>query len=413
MKTPAAPAGLANRVGRPYAHSLAEAHPALVPTWHPDRNASLTPDRTASKSSFEAWWRCPAGHEWQERVSQRAMLPKWKNGDVAACRQCTDPRVQYTYPACGCTVKVTAEAAERHREKGHPRCFHCHTVWWAENEDTIKARMSKAAKAAEPKAAKLLDKVTVPADVPPPLVTEWRFWAAKHLQGAFGAEAALDNCEGRVNAALVRVTTQAAALLPTKAEAGRASAAGGVLKILEHAHWAEGWLHHLTGRKPRPVNAHELDEVTDLFCDWLTEWAEEALTAARGRKDTKGKAGLETAAITRTLTKEAGELGRSLHDPLFGIPAQPYRELRLPVVPPGATRYGRLDTVIRQIGARDIVVEIDSAPNPGSAAKLAFARDAGAVPIWIRFGKGGTDAPDGVAVIDLRAPVRELQAAAE
>ncbi|MFF7993442.1 hypothetical protein ACFZDG_27080 [Kitasatospora xanthocidica] len=80
--------------------------------------------------------------------------------------------------------------------------------------------------------------------------------------------------------------------------------------------------------------------------------------------------------------------------------------------PPGATRYGRLGTVIRQLGAADIVVEIDSAPNPSSAAKLAFTRDAGAVPVWIRFGKGGTDAPDGVAVIDLRAPVRDIQTAA-
>lgn len=63
-----------------------------------------------------------------------------------------------------------------------------------------------------------------------------------------------------------------------------------------------------------------------------------------------------------------GAFGRS-REGMFR--AQPYRELRLPVVPPGATRCGRLDTVIRQPGAADIVVEIDSAPNPSSAAKLA------------------------------------------
>ncbi|MFD5565565.1 hypothetical protein [Kitasatospora griseola] len=40
--------------------------------------------------------------------------------------------------------------------------------------------------------------------------------------------------------ALVRVTAQDAAMLPTEAEAGRSSAAGGVLKTLEHAHWTEG-----------------------------------------------------------------------------------------------------------------------------------------------------------------------------
>ncbi|MFJ8628642.1 recombinase family protein [Kitasatospora sp. NPDC093550] len=102
-----------------------------------------------------------------------------------------------------------------------------------------------------------------------------------------------------------------------------------------------------------------------------------------------------TAAFTRLLTKQVGDPGRSLEG-MFR--AQPYRELRLPVVPPGATRYGRLDTVICQPGAADIVVEIDSAPNASSAAELAFARDAGAVPIWLRFGKGNVDAPDGVVV---------------
>lgn len=47
-------------------------------------------------------------------------------------------------------------------------------------------------------------------------------------------------------------------------------------------------------------------------------------------------------------------------------------------------------------------------PRPGRRS-AAFARDAGTVPIWICFGKGGTDAPDGVAVIDLRAVVSGIQ----
>ncbi|MFJ3221621.1 hypothetical protein ACIPLC_37625 [Kitasatospora sp. NPDC086801] len=204
-----------------------------------------------------------------------------------------------------------------------------------------------------------------------------------------------------MNAALVRVTAQAAAMLPTKAEAGRASAAGGVLKILDHAHWAEGWPHHLTGRRPRPVGTDELDDMAEEFSDWFADWADAALTEARQAQGVLG-----TAAITRLLTKQVGELGRSLEGPFR---AQPYRELRLPVVPPGASRYGRLDTVIRQLGAADIVVEIDSAPNASSAAKLAFARDAGAVPSWLRFGKGNIDVPDGVAVIDLRAVISGIQ----
>ncbi|MGV4988646.1 zinc-ribbon domain-containing protein [Streptomyces sp. NRAIS4] len=60
--------------GRPYACSLADAHPALIPTWRPERNGSLPPGRIASKSSFDAWWRCPAGYEWQEKVAQRSTM---------------------------------------------------------------------------------------------------------------------------------------------------------------------------------------------------------------------------------------------------------------------------------------------------------------------------------------------------
>ncbi|MEW1909232.1 zinc-ribbon domain-containing protein [Kitasatospora sp. NPDC085895] len=84
VKTPAAPACPSTRVGRPCARSLADAYPALSPTWHSGRNGSLTPDRIAPQSSFNAWWRCSAGHEWQEKVAQRPTMPKWKNGDVAA-----------------------------------------------------------------------------------------------------------------------------------------------------------------------------------------------------------------------------------------------------------------------------------------------------------------------------------------
>ena len=61
----------------------------------------------------------------------------------------------------------------------------------------------------------------------------------------------------------------------------------------------------------------------------------------------------------------------------------------------GAVRYGRLDLVIWHPEFPDIAVEIDSKPNPGSARKLAFARDAGAAPVWVRFGSGSIEAPDG------------------
>ncbi|MFJ2847549.1 hypothetical protein ACIPD2_38895 [Streptomyces griseofuscus] len=54
----------------------------------------------------------------------------------------------------------------------------------------------------------------------------------------------------------------------------------------------------------------------------------------------------------------------------------------------------------------DLVIELDSRPNPASAQKLAFARDAGAFPLWVRFGEGGIDKIDGLMVLDLREAVR-------
>lgn len=37
---------------------------------------------------------------------------------------------------------------------------------------------------------------------------------------------------------------------------------------------------------------------------------------------------------------------------------------------------------------------------------FAFARDPGAVPLWVRFGSGGIEKIDGVTVLDIRDTVR-------
>ncbi|MGW4823736.1 zinc-ribbon domain-containing protein [Streptomyces sp. NPDC004227] len=61
--------------GRPYAGSLAIAFSQIAATWHSERNGSMTPDRVAPKAVFDAWWRCPACHEWQEPVANRSAMP--------------------------------------------------------------------------------------------------------------------------------------------------------------------------------------------------------------------------------------------------------------------------------------------------------------------------------------------------
>ncbi|MFD5516367.1 zinc-ribbon domain-containing protein [Streptomyces sp. NPDC127066] len=385
--------------------SLAEAFPQVAATWLQERNGGLTPQKATPKMRVAVWWRCPAGHHWEESISTRTAPAKWKNGDAAACRECVGYRVPYSYPKCGHTAMITSEAASKKRT----RCWKCQQTWWQDNEERLKAELSAAAKGAVGRAAALLDAVPVPQDVPVPLVDEWRWWAAKQVQGAIAAEEVMDK-DGECDLVLERVVRAAARLLPTWETAARAAEVDGVLKLVGQAHWAEGWMHQLTGRGPQPVAAEDRENIGFVLDAVLADWSQ---SAARAVAKDRARGGLAptTAEITRSLTRAV----MSMTDHEVFAPSAPYvhtyRELRLPVVPDGRDRYGRVDVVIWIPGGADIVVEIDSAPNAASAQKLAFARDVGAWPLWVRFGSGGIEEIDGVTVLDIREAVRGVRAA--
>lgn len=86
--------------------SLAAVCPSVAATWHPERNGERTLGNTSSGMSYRAWWRCPAGHEWDEIVTTRTSMPGWKCGDMATCRIRTGHHIIVTFD-CG----RTAEAA--------------------------------------------------------------------------------------------------------------------------------------------------------------------------------------------------------------------------------------------------------------------------------------------------------------
>ncbi|TVP36256.1 hypothetical protein A3L22_30000 [Streptomyces griseus subsp. griseus] len=383
--------------------SLAEAYPQVAATWFQERNGGLTPEKATPKMTVDVWWRCPAGHEWQERIGNRTSMPKRKNGEVAACRECVGYRVSYTYPERGCTLMVTPESAAKKKT----RCWSCYQQWWQANEKQLKKELSAAAKAAAGRAGKLLEAVPGPADVPAPLVTEWRWWAARHLQSAIATEEKMGP-EGRTEEMLAQVTEMAARLLPTKAEAGRVAAHGGVMRLLDQAHWTDGWLHQFTGRAARRLDKDDLENMAWVLGEILAAWSQRAAEAVAA-DPAKGYGPPSPAEVTRVLTKVVlsfkDELVRD--SPLAPYP-RTYKELRLPVVPEGKGRYGRADVVIWIPGGPNFVIEIDSAPNPASAEKLAFARDAGAFPLWVRFGKDDIEEIDGVMVLDIRAAVQSV-----
>lgn len=81
-----------------------------------------------------------------------------------------------------------------------------------------------------------------------------------------------------------------------------------------------------------------------------------------------------------------------------------YRELTVPVPAGGDGDWGRVDAVVAfpaGTGVADVVVEIDQTNKQRSVEKLQHVRDAGGVPIWVRWGGGPIDSPDWLPVIDL------------
>src|SRR5205814_2378001 len=148
-----------------------------------------------------------------------------------------------------------------------------------------------------PQAAKLaaaIERDYLSPAVPQPLAWEFRRYAMKLMQGAIGAEqagvkrGAIGNVTGQLRAA-------ARSLPPTSEQVTVLAEHGAVLKILDQAHWAAGWLHHLTAAQPHPVCQDDLAEAAALVAK-LTEDA--AALAAQQEWRTADTTGILTHAIT-------------------------------------------------------------------------------------------------------------------
>ncbi|MEW2222476.1 hypothetical protein AB0939_24770 [Streptomyces sp. NPDC006990] len=221
------------------------------------------------------------------------------------------------------------------------------------------------------------------------------------LHGAGGGTAHGRRDNGRVGGA--RRLVRAAASVGGRGGGGRD---GGVLRLLDQVHWAEGWLYQLTGRVARRMDKDTLDNMAWLLGEILADCSKRAAEAVAADR-AKGHGPPATAEVTRVLTRVVLSFKDELvRDTPLAPFARAYKELRLPVEPDGKGRYGRADVVVWVPGGPNFVIEIDSAPNPASVEKLVFARGTGAFPLWVRFGKGDIEKIDGVMVLDIRDTVR-------
>ena len=65
--------------------SLFDTNPSLAKEWHPNKNASLTPEDVTPGSDKKVWWLCSKGHAWKATVKNR--------NKGAGCPYCSGKRV--------------------------------------------------------------------------------------------------------------------------------------------------------------------------------------------------------------------------------------------------------------------------------------------------------------------------------
>jgi hypothetical protein len=218
--------------------TLADRFPTVAATWHRERNGERALDTVSAKNSYKAWWRCPAGHEWQEVVSTRTSMPEWKAGDVAACRVCIGYDVIVTFD-CGHTAEAGADFAEP--ERG---CPDCRRRIWTDKQRAAQERGTAASAVYagnEAEAQALLDQIAAP-DLPAPLVFEWGRVALRMLRYALAGEA-VDGTYGQVVTALDAVRELSSEMVPSVAALRAAAASAQPIEVAEKAHWPAGWLY--------------------------------------------------------------------------------------------------------------------------------------------------------------------------
>ncbi|WP_442922833.1 zinc-ribbon domain-containing protein [Microbacterium sp. CCH5-D1] len=75
----------ANLEARMGVNSLVDTHPQLAAEWHPTYNAGVVPGAVVAGSPKKYWWRCPAGHPYEQALVRRR--------DGQGCYYCSNRRV--------------------------------------------------------------------------------------------------------------------------------------------------------------------------------------------------------------------------------------------------------------------------------------------------------------------------------
>jgi hypothetical protein len=384
MTTRRPPRTTGSRPPRP-GQSLAELHPQIGATWHPHKNGALSAGDVGAGSKMIVHWLCPAGHGWSEPVAQRIYPGKWKGSDPAACREC-----------CGIWVHVTHKCGHAERKAlafdtpavavvkaAAIDCADCrHKTRTQASTNTKRWLLQERRHAGE-----MVDALPTMAGLPGPIRAQLRPGAVRDVAYAIVSEKHYGT-NGAIAQALNVMGSRAGNAVPTLERIAKAEQRHEPVKVGDRGHWPAGWLHwHAPGEHRVADEPHTIAAVHAVL--------EHAFTTIDAicvhRDDTEAvPTPQRTALLTTSLREWSQHLGW-----------RPYAELGVPVMTTTrSTLFGRLDLVIFRAGLPDLVIELDATNNPDTVPKLDYARDAGALVIWVRWGAGHLVALDGVVVLD-------------
>ena len=71
-------------------NDLATINPNLAKEWNYKKNGDITPNDVTSCCGKKVWWKCNKGHEWEAKISNRAILKR-------GCPYCSNQKVLVGY----------------------------------------------------------------------------------------------------------------------------------------------------------------------------------------------------------------------------------------------------------------------------------------------------------------------------
>jgi DNA-directed RNA polymerase subunit RPC12/RpoP len=107
-------------------NSLSINYPKVAAEWHPNKNEKKSPDDFTLGSGKKVWWLCPEGHEYEQRILERATRGR-------GCPYCSGKRVSKENSLSINYPEVAAEWHPNKNEKKSPDDFTLGSgkkVWW-------------------------------------------------------------------------------------------------------------------------------------------------------------------------------------------------------------------------------------------------------------------------------------------